>query len=182
MSSVTRFIRQIPVSTTYYSAASIINGAALVDTNVFEFVPLGSNYVGNYPPGSMTGPSAQLTAALTQAIQNANAAGAVLVLRDMGKTVQAVYDHSVTPSAAPLTYSSSSTIGFFRQVQLLRPSALTYGQGTIGGLNGSNFGVLGSNNVPDNYTDFLTFYIPVSVAGVCAPAALPVNVIAGGQM
>jgi hypothetical protein len=67
-------------------------------------------------------------------------------------------------------------------VQLLQPSNLTYGQGAIGGLNGSNFGVLGSNNVPDAYTDFLTFYIPVTVAGVRVPSALAVNVVAGGQM
>jgi hypothetical protein len=65
--------------------------------------------------------------------------------------------------------------GYFRQVQLLRPSAISAAA--------QSFGVLGGQNIPDAFTDFLTFYIPVAVAGV---KGVSVNTqafaIAGGQM
>ena len=175
MSSVTRFIRQIPVSTTYYDAGSIVNpsSGAITTTNVYEFVPDGGNYVGNYPPGVVIACSAQLSAALAQAVQGVVAAGgsaSAFVLRDMGKTIK-----------APLTTATGS-VSFFRQVQLLNPTPLSASQGSIGGLGGSTFGVLGGNYIPDNYTNFLTFYIPVTVAGVRAAAGTAVYAIAGGQM
>jgi hypothetical protein len=183
MSSVTRFIRQIPVSTTYYSAAGVVADAAGV--NVYEFVNLGSNYVGNYPPGWMQSQNAGLNAAIAAA---AFAGGNALVLRDMGKTIQAPY--GVAGVIGSSNYATSN-IGFFRQVQLLRPLPINAtaptaaAPGYIGGTTGSNFGVLGAENNPDNYTDYLTFYIPVSVAGVsAASSAVPLSAfaIAGGQM
>ncbi len=67
MSSVTRFIRQIPLATTYY-------GIGAVAPTFYEFVPGAGNYVGNYPPGTMQ----ELAVALPE--------GAIL--RDMGKTVK----------------------------------------------------------------------------------------------
>jgi len=169
MSSVTRFIRQVPVSTTYYNAQQII---ASPSTLVYEFVPSAANYVGNYPPGTMQTASVALQAAIAQAA-NANAAGAGLVLRDLGKTIFAA------------TTSSATNFGYFRQVQLIAPSSITSTQGFIGGTAGPTFGVLGAANTPDAYTDYLTFYIPVVVAGVLGPAT-PVNTqafaLAGGQM
>lgn len=169
MSSVTRFIRQIPQSTTYYNAATIV---AAPGTYVYEFVPTSANYVGNYPPGNMQVASAALQTAISEAVSAVGAGN--LVLRDMGKTIFAATSSSATPS-----------YGYFRQVQLLNPSAITFSQGFIGGTAGSTFGVLGAANTPDAYTDYMTFYIPVTVAGVLgvsAGAAANAYAIAGGQM
>jgi hypothetical protein len=161
MSSVTRFIRQIPASASHLNAATVIANASSM---VFELVPSATNVVGNYPPGYMQAASLALQAAIT-------AAGANVVLRDMGKTI-----------LAPVT-SVSGNQGFFRQVQLIAPAALSASQGFNGGSAGSTFGVLGASNVPDAYTDYLTFYIPVSVAGVnYGPIGVNAYPVAGGQM
>jgi len=124
-------------------------------TGVYEFQPTATNTVGNYAPGFMALAGAEMIAALVVAGASTN-----LVLRDMGKTVQ-----------APVT-SLTGAVGFFRQVQLLKPAA-----------SGTSFGVLGASNTPDAYTDFFTFYIPVPVAGISVVAALSLAApIAGGQM
>jgi hypothetical protein len=166
MSSVTRFIRQIPVSTTYYNASVVVGAPA---TYAYEFVPSGANYVGNYPPGYMQN-SAFLSQAIAEAV-SANTAGG-LVLRDMGKTLFAA------------TSSAQTAFGYFRQVQLLAPKTISSTQGFNGGIAGSTFGVLGAAGVPDAYTNYLTFYIPVEVAGVALPAAAATGAyaLAGGQM
>jgi hypothetical protein len=53
----------------------------------------------------------------------------------------------------------------------------------MGGTSGTTFGVLGAANTPDNLTDYLTFYIPVAVAGVTgAVVNTQAFAIAGGQM
>jgi hypothetical protein len=155
MSSVTRFIRQIPQSNTYYSASVV---AAAAGTYCYEFNPSASNTVGNYPPGYMTVASAALQLAVSNAASAAGGAGN-LILRDMGKTVQ-----------APLN-SLTGSVGFYRQVQLLAPSALTAAQGYNGGSAGNTFGVLGGSAIPDSLTKFQTFYIPATVAGI---AGVPV--------
>ena len=160
MSSVTRFIRQVPVSTTYYNAVAILGASS---TMVFELVPSASNIVANYPPGYVKAAGAELIAALTEAVAAHTAAN--LVLRDMGKTIYAQYGTGI--AADPSAY--------FRQVQLIRPSAITSAAQT--------FGVLGGQSIPDAYTDFLTFYIPVAVAGVKGPQVnTQAFAIAGGQM
>jgi hypothetical protein len=161
MSSVTRFIRQVPLATTYYNVSSAI----LAGTGVYEFVPTSANYVGNYPPGYMQVASAALIANLAQAGTSSN-----LVLRDMGKTI-----------TAP-TVSLAGDVGYFRQVQLLKPSAITAAQGFIGGASGNRFGVLGDASIPNAYTDFMTFYIAVPVAGVLGGVLSGLTPIAGGQM
>jgi hypothetical protein len=161
MSSVTRFIRQIPLATTYYN----VSAAVLAGTGVYEFVPTAANYVGNYPPGYMQTASAALQAALATAGTSSD-----LVLRDMGKTL-----------FAPVG-SLSGNAGYFRQVQLLKPSAITAAQGFIGGTAGNRFGVLGDANTPDAYTDFMTFYIAVPVSGVLGGTLSGLFPIAGGQM
>lgn len=173
MSSVTRFIRQIPVSTTYYDAA---NAQAVA----YAFVATPENYVGNYPPGvvqlASTGaagsPGASLAGALSAAILFNTVPGGV-VLRDMGKTIYAaIADTAATPAVA-----LPAQFGYFREVQLIAPKAVGLVSNTlIGGVNGTTFGVIGPS------PDYLTFYIPVTVAGVRGPASANVNVIAGGQM
>jgi hypothetical protein len=156
MSSVTRFIRQVPVSTTYYNAVTILGATS---TMVFELVPSASNIVANYPPGYVQAASAALQASLSEAVAAHTAAN--LVLRDMGKTI-----------FAPVG-SLSGDSAYFRQVQLIRPSSGA----------AQTFGVLGAQNSPDAYTDFLTFYIPVAVAGVKGPQVnTQAFAIAGGQM
>ena len=60
MSSVTRFIRQVPVSSTYYN----VSAAVLAGSNVYEFFPTSANVVGNYPPGYVSLAGAALQAAL----------------------------------------------------------------------------------------------------------------------
>jgi hypothetical protein len=141
MSSVGRFIRQVDNSNHFLSAATV---AAAPATYAFELVPDASNIVGNYAPGYMAAASAALILAVQQAVNAANGSSAAnLVLRDMGKTVR-----------APVA-SSSGAIGFFRQVQLLNP--------LVGAA-----GVLGAPATPDAYTNYLTFYVPVVINGVCA--------------
>jgi len=164
MSSVTRFIRQVPLSTTYYS----VNAAVLAGTNLYEFQPTAANYVGNYPPGFMVVASSGANlACLTTA-----GTDVTLVLRDMGKTIYA----QIT--------NSSGNGGWFRQVQVLKPTAITAAQGFIGGTSGQNFGVLGAASVPTSNTEYFTFYIAVPVGGVL-PAAFvtgALSPIAGGQL
>jgi len=160
MSSVTRFIRQVPVSTTYYNAVAVLGATS---TMVFELVPSASNIVANYPPGYVQAASAALQAAIAAAVSAHTAAN--LVLRDMGKTIYAQYG----------TGLASDPSAYFRQVQLLRPTAFA--------ADTNSFGVLGGQNIPDAYTDFLTFYIPVAVAGVKGPQVnTQAFAIAGGQM
>jgi len=84
---------------------------------------------------------------LNTLIKQAAAAGPV-VLRDMGKTIQG---------------SLSGVVSYYRQVQLISLAA-----GSIGGVQG---GV----NVPTNNTDYLTFYVPISVAGSAQAAAIPAH-------
>lgn len=177
MSSVTRFIRQIPVGTNYYNAAAVVTNP-LTNGLVFEFAPSGSNYVGNYPTpfpsttgGTMIACSAALANAISAAV-NASPSGAEkLVLRDMGKTLFA-------PTSA-----AGTSFGYFRQVQLINPNVISTTQGFNGGVNGSTFGVLGAANTPDAFTNYLTFYIPVTVAGVKgAQVNTQAFVLAGGQM
>jgi hypothetical protein len=178
MSSVTRFIRQVPVSTTYYDAGSVLSASPGAIGNAYAFVPDASNYVGNYTPGSMVNAAAASTSAvgsglfnlITTTIAGTVGGAAGLILRDMGKTIKAAY----TNAAGTL----GTDVGFFREVQLLNPKALGLTTNTvIGGVNGSNFGVIGPS------PDYLTFYIPVTVAGVRGPVPTQnAYAVAGGQM
>lgn len=167
MSSVTRFIRQIPVESQRYSAATV---AASPASMVYEFVPAANNVTGNYLPGYVQLSSAALILAIQQAVAAAGGASN-LVLRDMGKTI-----------LAPVG-SASGNQGYFRHVQLIAPAALSASQGFNGGSAGSSFGVLGAANVPDAYTDYLSFYIPVGLNGInYGPININAYPLAGGQM
>jgi hypothetical protein len=142
MSSVQRFIRQIQPDSMYFNAATVVANAA---TLAFDFTPSASNVVGNYPPGYVT---AAGSTALATLIGQANAAGPV-ILRDMGKTIQAVVG------------ANGTVLAFYRQVQL------------VSLLSSSVGGVQGGVNVPTAGSDYLTFYIPITVGGVAQAAAIP---------
>jgi hypothetical protein len=174
MSSVTRFLRQIP------TGVGLVNPASLT-LSALDFVPASGNYVGNYPPGyvvpaSQTGLS---TALANAAAANAAAPLAQAVIRDMGKTIFCPYVATVGASTA------AAPSGYFREYQLLMVNPISATQGFIGGVGGNNFGVVGPApaTAPGTST-YVTFYLPSMVAGVgSAQGTLPtVNVQAGLQM
>ena len=117
-------------------------------TYAFELVP-SAGAVGNYPAGVMTAASGPLATALTASTYAANSA----LLRDMGKTIRAAI--------------TGGNVGYFRQVQLLVPSHA-----------GVAANVQGAVLVPDQYSPYLTFYVPVAIAGISA-AAIPSHGLSG---
>jgi hypothetical protein len=165
MSSVTRFIRQIQPETSLFSAAVVCASPA---THAYEFVPAAGNVVGNYPAGTMTSANGALATAILAQVAGAGGIANV-VLRDMGKTIRT-------------NITGTSTVGFFRQVQLLLPQPITNSQGFIGGASGNLFGVQGG--AASVYAAYLTFYVPVVVGGVLAsPASLALQSgVLGGAM
>ncbi len=173
MSSIGSSLRQIPVETTYYNPYTIIKDVVtngINQTHVFEFVPTSGNYVANYPPGYMQLASAELRQAIIDVGDKKD-----VVLRDMGKTIYAeAFDQNAT----------SLNKGYFRQVQLIVPKAITLTQGFLGGVNGTTFGVDGGPLIPDDYTNYLTFYIPVAIGGAGLPQSATTGAycLAGGQM
>jgi hypothetical protein len=172
MSSVTRFLRQIPTGLAFYGLPS--NG-----NNLYEFVPTTANYVGNYTPGAMVAAGAgapTLLAYLTSpnmpyasGIASAPASG--FIMRDMGKTIKASVATSEANAAALTTASNSE--GYFRQFQILKP---------IAGNTDGAFGVQGAATVPNGYTDYLTVYVPITVTGASYVTPAGVYPLAGGQM
>lgn len=120
-------------------------------TYAYELIP-SAGALGNYPAGYMAAASGALQTALTASTYAANSA----LLRDMGKTIR-----------APVT-SVSGNVGYFRQVQLLVPSHAA---------NPAN--VQGSVSAPDAYSPYLTFYVPIAIAGISA-ALIPIH--AASQM
>ncbi len=137
MSSVTRFLRQIPTGLAYYTCPS--------GTQFYEFVPAAGNYVGNYPPGYVQTLSVSFNPA-------------TMILRDMGKTIKTVIG------------AAGTTLGFYREYQILTPS-----------LQPATFGVIGSPADPSATAPYYTVYLPVTVAGVGLTAS-GLTPIAGGQM
>lgn len=177
MSSVTRFLRQIATADQLVAPGNLttLAGAA------YEFVPTTANYVGNYPPGAMVAASAA-TSGIAGQIANALAtpaapAGAVAVLRDMGKTVYASIATTETNAQALIV---NGNYGFFRQYQLLVVNPLV-NNNSIGGVNGSTFGVAGTQ--ASGYTPYLTFYLPSVVAGIFSGSSAAIlSQAAGGQL
>lgn len=180
MSSVTRFLKQLPAGQgqTYLTSTSL----GLIDNCAYAFIPTSANVVGNYPPGAMVllsndaslgGLQNAIVNALSYAQASPTAVPTLLgVLRDMGKTIFAPVSGTVAGVPAALT-SASSNYGYFRQVQLLVPGAVTANQ--VGGASGSAFGVVGPSPTGSSY---LTFYLPVSVASVLLQPAT-VDLVAG---
>jgi hypothetical protein len=164
MSSVTRFIRQIPTGQQYYpqytaSVTALANAA-------YTFVADQGNYVGNYPPGYVVPLDPAASNNTTQALYDALVTAASgpqggqqsIVLRDMGKTIFA----KVADELSGLN-AATNPAGYFRQVQVLIPQPISATQGFLGGTNGSTFGVVGQSM---QYTPYATIYLPTNVAGV----------------
>ena len=151
MSSVTRFLRQIPTGQTLYNASLVDVAAA-----AYTFVPTSGNYVGNYPPGYVAVASAGVKNAILTA---ANPAGGVLpVVRDMGKTIFA-------PISADAGVTST-TGAYFRQIQVLVPQDISSTQGFIGGVGGNTFGVAGTAPT------YLTVYVRTTIGGAGVPSGI----------
>jgi hypothetical protein len=155
MSSVTRFLRQIPNSHPTYAS----NSLAVIATAACEFIPTGANYVGNYPPGVVIPAQAATVAAITNAA--AGYSQVQPIVRDMGKTIFAATATSLANAQAGTLTGSS---GYFRQIQVLLPQAISNTQGFNGGVSGSVFGVVGGS--PTTTAQYLTVYVPTSVNGV----------------
>lgn len=158
MSSVTRFIRQVPTGLSFYSLPAL--------SAIYEFVPSSANTVGNYPPGAMVQAANSSTLSTALQVSGAAYAGgspqAGYLLRDMGKTVYAQVASS--ESAA-----GTGIFQHFRMVQIIKPSA-----------DGSS-GIQGASTVPNSFTDYLTVYVPITVTagGSLLSSA---QALIGGQM
>jgi len=194
MQSKYKLTRQIPLTTTYYDATSVVN-----DPGIYAFSFLSSSGQGAYA-GINSSKGFMVSGAL-DTLENGTliysinhavaAAGGVhmVVLRDMGKTIYVPYANSIE------TIFSQNRKGYFRQVQLISPTALG-ANGWNGGPSGSTFGVTGYPAVnselivrsvpsrPLNSTAYLTFYIPVTIANILAEGATNTGAyaIAGGQL
>ncbi len=109
MSSVTRFLRQIPTGLSFYKLLDVGQATSGI---FYKLVPADGNYVGNYPPGVMD----DITSVVINAINGAN-----YVLRDMGKTFEAS--------------AGEPGVAFFRQMQLIVPESESATFGVIGAPN-----------------------------------------------
>jgi hypothetical protein len=174
MSSVTRFLRQIPVSTTYYSLPDSLG-------SLYVLNPGQGNFVGNYPndSGFMTsaGSFPYVQWLTGQGIYSSNQETETyipnrssFILRDMGKTIRA-------PAGAP---TNTAFTGYYREVQIINPGTFPVPPPAGSNVGGSS-GVIGGSTVPSTLAQYGTFYIPVTMAGLggFAPGVYP---IAGGQM
>lgn len=171
MSSVQRFLRQIPTGTNFVG-----NASGLIDA-AYDFIPTNGNYVGNYPPGFVTQAS---NTSLFAALKAAEKSTGTSVVRDMGKTIYAPV--SSTKSIDDLTGDA----GYFREYQLLRVNPIKPANpGFLGGSTGSTFGVVGQGVSSGDGSPLLyaTFYVPVVVNGVYAgtSSSIPAQ-LAGGQL
>ena len=168
MSSVTRFLRQVPTGTNFVGDAS-----ALI-ANAYDFIPTNGNYVGNYPPGFVT---AAANTSLAATLAAAAVGTGTLVVRDMGKTILAPV--STTNLLTDLTDES----GYFREYQLLRVGPVVTPPGFLGGSGGSTFGVVGQAALGSSPLSYATFYVPVVVNGVLGAGSVagPTQ-LAGGQL
>jgi hypothetical protein len=156
MSSVTRFLKQFDVSQSYLSVPTDL-------TLLYEFVPSGT-VTGNYPAGAVQAVSGVVA---TEIVRQSAISGGRLILRDMGKTITA-------------NIFGATTLGRYRQVQLLAPRDLNATNNTFGVI-----GVpAGSDPLKTNANvSYYTLYIPVPVAGVLSANLLTgVTALAGGQM
>jgi hypothetical protein len=91
----------------------------------------------------------------------------------MGKTIYAA------------TSATNASFAYFRMVQLVCPQPipiLSIYNNQLGGPGGSTYGIFGALATPDAYTNYTTFYIPVTVGGVGIAANTNAYQLAGGQM
>jgi hypothetical protein len=195
MQSKYKLTRQIPLTTTYYEASTVINHPTIY---AYAFYPTSGQgvYTGvNTSKGYMLSGTADassggtLISSIQQAIAEAGGTH-MLVLRDLGRTIFTEYYTYTTKPIPPIPPTSK---GYFRQVQLMTPTSIG-ANGWNGGTQGSTFGVkgfpsqsnalasIGSNTF--NSTSYLTFYIPVAIANIIAQGATSTGAyaIAGGQL
>ena len=184
MTSVTRFLRQLPTGMQYYSPPTSAG-------SIYEFQPSSNNYVGNYSPGAMvvSTDAPALNSWLTTTTggftgpYNGGTLQSGWVMRDMGKTIKAGIssDNGVTVKAP----------GFFREVQVLAPTSVasataqsTFGVGVTG--VGTGNGVPGALPSGGNAGDdgYCTYYLPIVVGGVIAEGAdvATNNLLPDGQL
>ena len=165
------YYRQISVTNIYYNVLNILVNA---NTLIYEFVPISGELFCNlnYPPGYMQLASSTLLAAIGQTVASQGGIDC-FVLRDMGKTIYAA------------TSADATSFSYFRMVQLVCPPAIpAFGiyNNQLGGPSGSGYGIFGAPNTPDAYTNYTTFYIPVTVGGVGLGVSTKAYLLAGGQM
>jgi hypothetical protein len=192
MSSITRFIRQRNTENSYLLPATVLSFNSLVDfRNVFEFIPSASNTAGNYAPGTMvlaTGISGSNVITTLQNIiaylsssttfsTSQTAALNLLVLRDLGKTIRTTVATTSTNALVGTTVGTA----YFRQVQLLYPTAISYIASPSSNLFGQQL-----NSASDLYSSYVTFYIPVVVDNIgvngltgISASVLPIGVVSG---
>jgi hypothetical protein len=138
MSSIQSFLRQRSQNSTFFQAPT--------NNCYYIFVSGPGNYIGNYPPGYMS---------FVNLTEDVDVTG--LLIRDMGKTIKATWGFGV-----------NATPGFFRQVQLIRPTAAVSATGS------TTFGVdsirLPGSIPPGNSGDdgYGTYYIPIVIDGTLA--------------
>jgi hypothetical protein len=156
MSSVTRFLRQIPTGLQYYAVPSNLTGVVYVPADTSSPTVVNDPAVTSYPSAV-----AQSSAVVT-AIGDLSDA----ILRDMGKTIKAV---DTTPN-------NGNVVRYFRAFQVLVPQAATTPISP-------NDGVVGSPTVPltSGYAPYFTIYMPVTIAGMGSFTA-GLTPLAGGQM
>ena len=154
MTSVTRFLRQIPTGLSTYAGTDL--------DQLYVLVPGSGNYVGNYPNSPYSTAPGYMVKASAAVVGAGTVGSGAAVIRDMGKTVFAV-----------ISTDSGATVGnpgYFRAVQVINPVSVATPTSP------SNFGVNGSvpNTLPSagNSGDmgYNTFYVPIVVNGI-----LPAN-------
>lgn len=141
-------------------------------SNLYEFVPTASNTTGNYPPGAMVlaSNSPNILAYLTGQGYVASQTG--WIARDMGKTIKASIATSEANAAASPPITTSNTEQHWRMIQLLRP--------VLGNTDGAS-GVQGAATIPNGFTDYVTLYVPTSIA-FSSNVLSVAQVLVGGQM
>jgi hypothetical protein len=157
MSSVTRFLRQIPTGLSTYSPTD-------VTSNLYVLIPGSGNYVGNYA-NAPAGVNPGYMVAIANVSGAAVFGNAPFVVRDMGKTTLALVS-----AAGNGTDLATSTPGYFRAVQVLSPTGVALPTSvTSFGVQGQVPGTFPAGNAGD--MGYNTFYVPISVGGVVAASA-----------
>ena len=128
MSSVTRFLKQIPTDGQYFVPVSLDASNILLNVFTQDATSSTTSYVSGAAAGSFTTSNARLVS--SQDPNSTDLSGSLFIFRDMGKTI----------------ISSSRT---FRRVQLLQLNGVLSNGSMNGGWTSSNSGTAG-NWAPNN--------------------------------
>jgi hypothetical protein len=157
MSSVTRFLRQIPTGLGAYESK---------EDELYVMIPGTGNYVGNYPTPPYTTASGYMVKVPAGVVGGPSTPR---IARDMGKTVYA-------PISAAGTGADIATAapGYFRAIQIISPVSVPLPTSVTNfGVQGSVPGSLPAGNVGD--MGYNTFYVPIVVNGIVASNGAGVN-------